>query len=347
MSASLDQLVAAVAPGDAITGQAFAWREVLRRAGVGGSIYAQHVHPELLGEVAQLGDAPRDGSPVLLRYSLWSDAAALGLRTSGPLGMVYHNITPAHLVRPLDPNVARLCAEGRRALPAFRHKCTTTIADSEYNAAELRRAGWSAVNVIPLLLDLPNPPPVRDPVPPVLLFVGRVVPSKRIDDLIRVLAYVRETRIPDARLVVIGAFPDVGTHRADLEVLARDLGVGDAVDFRGRVSDAERDAAYATAGAYVSMSEHEGFCAPLLEAMSLGLPVVARAAGAVPETAGRAALLVPGRDIPLAGEAVAEALSSAATRRGLRVNAEHRLSEFRTAAMEPRILDAVDPLLRA
>ncbi len=346
MTATLTQFVAAAAPGDAVTNQALAWQALFSRAGIDGGIYAQHVHPDLAGSVRPLHEARDDGSPVLLRYSIWSDAAAWARRATGPLGMVYHNITPAHLVRPLNPAVARLCHEARRELPSLRRRATVTIADSEYNAAELREAGWTHVAVIPLVLDLPTPPDVRGTVPPTMLFVGRVVPSKRVDDLIRVLAYVRRERVPEASLVVIGAFADDGAYRDDLLRLARALGVEGGVTFRGRITDEERDRAYANAGAFVTMSEHEGFCAPVLEAMSRGLPVVARATGGVPGTAGRAALLVPGRDVAVAGEAVAEVLVNAATRRGLRTNALRRLDEMRPDALGERILDAVDPLLR-
>lgn len=346
MSYRIDQFVAAVAPGDAITNQALTWRELLARNGIGGEVFAQHVHPALAEVVHPLGMAPRDGSPILLRYSLWSDAAGLALRGTAPMGLVYHNITPSHLVQPLDPVVARLCREGRRELPAFRRRASVTIADSAYNARELIDAGWDAVDVIPLLLDLPMPPPARASVPPMLLFVGRIVPSKCVDDAIRVLAHVRRHHVPDAELTVIGAFSDVGTYRADLLKLVSDLDLDGVVHFRGRVSDAERDSAYASSGVFVTMSEHEGFCAPLLEAMSRGLSVVARASGAVPDTAGAAALLIPGRDIPLAAEAVAEVLVNADTRRGLRTNAVRRIAEVGPTAIEPRILAVLDPLLQ-
>lgn len=344
MTRTLAQVMAAAAPGDAVTGQAFAWQEVLEKAGVRTTIHAQHIHPDLAGVVRPLATTPRDGSPVLLRYSIWSDAAAMALRTDAPLGVVYHNITPANLVRDANPAIAALCEQGRRALPWFRWRVQAVVADSTYNARELHEAGWPRATVIPLLLDLPTPPPPPDDVPPRLLFVGRVVPSKRVDDLLRVLAHVRLHHLPGATLDIIGATHDVPGYAEHLAGLAGELGVAGAVHFRGRVSDADRDAAYETAGVYVSMSAHEGFCAPLLEAMSRGLPVVARGAGAVPETCGNAALLVTGPDVPLAGEAVACVLTDPTVRRGLSTNAAHRLRQLDPAVLEPRILDALAPL---
>jgi glycosyltransferase involved in cell wall biosynthesis len=223
----------------------------------------------------------------------------------------------------------------------------SVVADSAYNAGELEVAGWPDATVIPLLLDLPSPPPTSEPSDPSILFVGRIVPSKRIDDLIRVLGYVREHHIPGATLDIIGALPERGTYAEDLRSLIDQLGLRGAARLRGRVSDADRDAAYARAGVYLSMSAHEGFCAPLLEAMAHGLPVVARAAGAVRETTGRAALLVHGPDIALAGEAVAAALTDMGVRSGLRANAVRRLADVRPEVVEPAILGAVTPLLTA
>ncbi len=344
MTRTLAQVMAAAAPGDAVTEQALQWKGVLDRAGVRSTIHAQHIHPGLAGQVRPLAAAPQDGSPLLLRYSIWSDAAAIALRTPGALGVVYHNITPANLVRDTSPTLADLCAQGRAALPRFRRKVSAVIADSSYNAQELLDAGWPEPTVIPLLLDLPSPPPAKAVVPPRLLFVGRVVPSKRVDDVIRVLAYVQRHHLPDATLEIVGSTTDMPGYADHLQSLANDICVPQSVVLRGRVSQQQRDAAYEAAGAYASMSAHEGFCAPLLEAMSRGLPVIARGAGAVPETTGHAALLVPGPDIALAGEAVCIALTDARVRRGLRTNVLHRLHALERRRIEPRILNALAPL---
>ncbi len=114
----------------------------------------------------------------------------------------------------------------------------------------------------------------------------------------------------------------------------------------GRVSDEERDRAYASAGVYLGMSEHEGFCAPLLEALAQGLPVVARGAGAVPETLGGAGVVLPGSDPALAAEALAHVLGDLELRRELAARAARRLAELAPAAVEERIAAALAPLLR-
>jgi glycosyltransferase involved in cell wall biosynthesis len=116
------------------------------------------------------------------------------------------------------------------------------------------------------------------------------------------------------------------------------------VRFAGRVPDAERDALYGRADAYLSMSEHEGFCAPLVEAMAHGVPVVARRAGAVPETIGGGGIVVE-RDLPLVAEALAEVVSSPATRRGLAAGARRRLAELDPAVTARRLREVLAPVL--
>jgi glycosyltransferase involved in cell wall biosynthesis len=117
------------------------------------------------------------------------------------------------------------------------------------------------------------------------------------------------------------------------------------VRFRGRVSDTERDAAYARAAVYICTSAHEGFCAPLVEAMARGLPVVAHDAGAVAETLGGAGLVIPGADAALTAEALQAVLDRADVRAALAARATRRLDELRPAAVEARIVAALEPLI--
>lgn len=355
-------MVAAVAPADAVSGQALACQEALARAGIEGEIYAEHVHPELADRVRPL-DALRgdygggdygggggdggDGDAVVLHYSIWSAAAErAGAVARERLGLIYHNVTPSHLLAEANPGLAALCDRGRRELPALAARARVVLAVSAYNARELAAAGAPTPQVVPPLLDLPRPPPPRPTVPPSVLYVGRVVPSKRVEDAVRALAVLRRHLLPGARLEVVGSWEGFETYKRALERLAERLGVASSVRFHGRVSDADRDTAYAEAGAYLSMSEHEGFCVPLLEALAHGVPVVARAVGAVPETLGGAGLVLPRRDPALAAEALLAVLTDAALRRELARRASSRLRALAPRAVEPRLLSALTPLLR-
>jgi glycosyltransferase involved in cell wall biosynthesis len=340
----LHQLVAAVAPADAVSDQALAWQAALRRRGVAGEIFAEHVHPELAGRVLPLRDFVADGGPVLLRYSIWSAAAERAAEVPRDrLGLLYHNITPAQLLRRANPALADLCDRGRRALPGLARRVSVAIADSSFNAAELSAAGFPAPSVVPLLLPLGGgpPPPAREAPPPVVLTVGRVVPSKRIEDVIRAVAVLRRHLLPDARLEVIGSWEGYEAYRAALGRLAAGLGVGGAVRLAGRVSDAERDRAYREAGVYLAMSEHEGFCAPLLEAMAADVPILAYAAAAVPETLGGSGVQFYPKDMEYAAELLAVLTFDDDVRARVIAGQRARLAHFSDARLQRELASVV------
>ena len=161
-----------------------------------------------------------------------------------------------------------------------------------------------------------------------LLFVGRVSPNKRQDDLLRMLAYYRRCIDPDAHLVLVGSYRDQPTYYARLRELSRALGLEDAVTFTGKVSTAALVAHYRAASCFVSLSEHEGFGVPLLEAMRFDLPVVAYDAAAVGETVGGAGLLLRDRDLAVAAETAALASEDRALRERLAVAGRRRIRDF-------------------
>ena len=122
---AVHQLLPAAAPHDAITGQAFGWRDLLRSWGYESEIVAEHVHPDMMGAVQRLDRAGRrmvNAGGLLLRYALWSATAEAALRAGGPVALGYHNITPGELLRDFNPGLADLCDRGRAALPRFAGK---------------------------------------------------------------------------------------------------------------------------------------------------------------------------------------------------------------------------------
>jgi glycosyltransferase involved in cell wall biosynthesis len=217
----------------------------------------------------------------------------------------YHNITPGSLFGNWVPWATEEAETGFAQLKMLTAASTFCFADSAFNAEDLSAAGVPdrRTLVVPPLFD---PLTLRKRADPELmkqrraerakggadwLFVGRVTPSKAQHDLIKALAFYRNTYDPDARLHLVGTSMGDEYPRA-LERFARRIGIGEAVRLTGSVSDEELAAYYATSDVFVCASEHEGFCIPILEAMNFGLPVVAYAAGAVPETAGTGALVV-------------------------------------------------------
>jgi len=342
------QLLPAAAPDDAVTNQAFAWQELLSAWGHPGEVVAEHVHPTLLGRVHRLdrsGKRLLSEGGVILRYAIGSTTAELALRTPERVALCYHNITPGKYLREFNPQIAELCDRGREALTSF-PRPAALIADSSFNAADLRDAGLGEAAVVPLLLDVQRHSRVRaEPNgQPTIVTVGRVVPNKRVEDVIKAFALYQKHRAPTARLVIVGSSAGFERYRVALDRLVPRLEARHVV-FTGAISSRARDAWYLQADAYLSMSVHEGFCAPLVEALAHGAPVVARRAGAVAETLGGAGLVLDGDDLPLFAEALHEVVSSPATRATLAHEAERRLKELAPESVTPRIRVALAAIL--
>jgi glycosyltransferase involved in cell wall biosynthesis len=252
---------------------------------------------------------------------------------------------PASCFAEFNPEVAALRDRGRDGLTDFRGKVDALIADSSFNALDLREVGFGDATVVPLLLDVLSEVPRRGSnSDPVVLTVNRLAPNKRVEDVIKSFAIYQRRRAHEASLVVIGSDRGFESYRSALEDLVARVGAR-RVFFTGQILSAARDAWYRYADVYLSMSVHEGFCAPLIESLAHGLPVVARAAGAAPETVGGAGLVLDGDDPAVVAESVDAAASSQSTREALFDAAGDRLSELWPAVLAPRIHSALAPLL--
>lgn len=215
-----------------------------------------------------------------------------------PLVVDFHNITPASYVEPWEPAAAYGCAWGRNQLRELAVRADLGIAHSHYSEDELKKEGFAATAVAPILLDLGSFEPAGPHEPgrgATWLFVGRISPHKCQHDLVKALSVYRRLYDPEARLVLVGGSSS-DAYVAAVEGFAAELGLGDAVVLTGSVSAAELAAHYRAADVFVCVSEHEGFCIPLVEAMHHRVPVVAYASSAVPETLGDGGLLLPSKD---------------------------------------------------
>ena len=344
----LHQLLSAAAPHDATTEQALIWRRLLREWGYESEIVAESVHPDLMGSVRMLDRAGRrlvKRDAFVLHYTIWSTSAEAALEARAPIGLCYHNITPGDLLRDFNPTLADLCDRGREALPDFRGRVAALIADSSFNATDLREAGLGDAAVVPLMFELPPEVPRRDPSSePVVVTVGRIVPNKRLEEVIKAFALFQRRHAPGASLVLVGPYQGFESYRHALDLMVLRTRAR-RVFFTGQISLAARNAWYRRADAYVSMSVHEGFCVPLIEALAHGVPVVARDAGAMPETLGGAGLVLGGADLALVAEALHEVTTSRPTRDALYDAADRRLAELRPEKLAPLIRASLAPLL--
>jgi glycosyltransferase involved in cell wall biosynthesis len=324
------QLTGVAGPFDAVTGQALAYRELLERSDMPGGAHAVHVAPGAPDGVEGL-ERLRAGADdlLVLHYSGYVPGMQALLELPQRKLLVYHNITPARYFWSSEPRVAVTCEQGREQLPAFVRAAHLTAAVSAYNVDPARLRAPAAAN--------------GTPAGPLVLSVGRLAPHKRPDLVIRAFALYQRAHRPDARLLVAGPPLGPGTV-AELEQLARDIDVQN-VRVAGGLPQDELNAAFAEAEAFLSMSEHEGFCVPLLEALSAGLPAVARPVGGMPEVGGDAVLWAPGDDLAVVAELLQLAVSDEELRAELRRRAAARAERFSYERVAGEVRAAVEAAL--
>jgi L-malate glycosyltransferase len=283
------QLIVSAAPGDAATNSAFEIRDLLRRIGP-SEIFAANIHEGLAHEVhasSHLLDpryvAPDD--PLIFHGSIGSrEVFDLVWRCENPIVLLYHNVSPERFFREYSPEFADLLRDGRRQIAQLRTRVVLALADSAYNAEELASMGFENVLVSPLIIDVhrlrgitPNPTALAQLEAlegPFLLYVGQFLPHKRPEFLLQAFHILSTYLVPGAHLAFIGA-SRLPAYRHRLDEFIRELNLP-RLHMVGQVPDQILAAYLHRADAFVTASEHEGFCVPLIEAMGFDLPVVAR-----------------------------------------------------------------------
>jgi glycosyltransferase involved in cell wall biosynthesis len=319
----IDQIIPSIIEHDAVSNHTFEAQRILREMGFTSVIYASVIGPGCAGRVRPLAELPliEDGSQwVLYQASIGGPAAEVFARHPATKLLDYHNITRPELVERWLPALAEEARLGRMQLATLSKLCSFAFADSAYNAAELDALGYLKTTVVPVLVAQGNIAFPPDPVALSVLegakeqggadwlFVGQIAPHKAQHDVVRAFACYRKAYDPKARLHLVGR--EMGfTYRDALGRFIATLGLNDAVELPGAVPTAVLASYYAMADVFVCCSDHEGFCAPVIEAMSRGVPVVAYAAAAVPETIGRAGVLLTKKNAPYVAAAVHEVLS--------------------------------------
>ena len=297
----INQWVPAAHDGDAIGDSARRIRDMLRAAGHGADVYALTIDDVLRDDVRPFGDdAARRGDLTIFHYALPSPMTAAFVSLSHARVLQYHNITPAHFFAPYDPGSFRLAVLGRQDLATLIGHVDLALGDSDYNRRELEVMGFSPTGVMPIAVDTTRwaNAPARPALARMLddgltniLFVGRIVPNKKIDDHIRLAEHYKRYVDSYYRFIFVGRYDAVPRYEATIRALISEYDMpSERFWFTGNIPVEELATYYRMASAYVSLSEHEGFCVPLIEAMATDVPILAYAAGAVPETMGNAGI---------------------------------------------------------
>ena len=335
----VNQWVPAAHKGDAIGDSARRVRDLLRTMGHESEIYALTIDDDMRQEARAFTDAAaQSGEITIFHYALPSPMTeAFASLPSGRV-LQYHNVTPASYFAPYDPGLFRLAALGRSELATLAGRTDLALGDSEYNRAELESLGFDRTGVFPIAVDTARI--TRHSERPALdrmlddelvnfLFVGRIAPNKKIEDVIK-LAEVYK-RYVDAyyRFIFVGRFDVVPRYYSMIRALMAEYRLlDDRFVFTGPVPDEELAVYYRHAAVYISMSEHEGFCVPLVEAMAADVPVLAYAAAAVPDTLGGAGVQFAPKDLEVAAELLGRLAFDDRLRAEVIAGQRRRLADF-------------------
>jgi glycosyltransferase involved in cell wall biosynthesis len=295
------QVLATLGYGDAIGHEVLGIRQTLLRAGYRSDIFVETADPRLEDHTRDYRDLIHEATPetvLIHHFSIGSRASRTAYALPGRMVLVYHNITPPEYFMGVHPLLVQLCYLGRRELGAYATRCALALGDSEFNRQELVALGFPDTGVLPVVpsfdhLDVdPNPFIAKDFDDgwANILFVGRMIPNKKIEDVIRFFHAYRTRYNPRSRLLLVGSYSGFESYYAMLQGLIARLGTPD-VFFLGHVTNEELSALYDVGDLFLCASEHEGFCVPLVEAFYKRIPVLAYAATAVPATLGGGGVL--------------------------------------------------------
>ncbi|MCJ7580915.1 MAG: glycosyltransferase family 4 protein [Candidatus Aminicenantes bacterium] len=303
----IHQFATSLTYGDAISDEMLEIQAVLREKGFESEIFVRFFDPRMAEFMFDYREYKKLSSPdnvVIFHFSIGSPVSKMVFRIPDKKIMIYHNITPYDYFLDYHRILARECYKGRLEIKLFADKVDLALGDSDFNRRELEDVGYPETGVLPLLLNFSKFDKETDSVTHqiysngkfTLLFVGRVIPNKKFEDLIKAFFFYKKYFNKESQLILAGDYRGQERYYSALSSLVDHLGVED-VYFTGHIEFPELAAFFKIADVYLSMSEHEGFGVPLLEAFYNRIPVVAFAAGAVEETMNLGGLLLREKDI--------------------------------------------------
>ena len=323
---AIHQLLPTFSPRDAVGNNTLVLRDLLLELGFESNIYSSNIHHELSAAALPMDELDDDDSWLIYHHSIGGSAGDTYEARAGRRVLVYHNITPLELVERWAPEVAAEIMLGRDQTGRYAGLTDVAVADSDYNRYELDALGYERTITIPVMFEpgrLPSKPRTNGRSRGArLLFVGRLAPNKAQHELVAVLALLRATTDPDATLTLVGS-RTFASYSDALTGYVDELGLTDAVTIHEGATDEELAAHYATSDIFCCVSDHEGFCVPVIEAMHHGLPVIAFASSAVTGTVGDGGLMLSSKSPDLIAAAVQRVREDNALRDRL-VAAGHR-----------------------
>lgn len=296
------QVMPTISYGDAVSNSAVELMKILQKNGIHTSIYAENIHPKMNGVALPFEKIiPSQWDVVIYHLSTGSKIAEQLLKWKvRKKWMIYHNVTPSEYFEGYNQSAVNLTKEGREQIEILRESITLAFADSDYNRIELEHLNYSNVVTLPIVINFKDYNDIQINAEIIrkfnddwtnILFVGRIAPNKKQEDIIKTFYYYKKYINPKSRLFLVGSFSGMERYYTYLYRLVEELDLSD-VFFSGHIPLQDIISYYHVADTFLCMSEHEGFCVPLLEAFYFQIPVLAYGSSAIPETLGNAAIQI-------------------------------------------------------
>lgn len=343
--------------GDAIGDEAINIRNLLRGWGYKSDIFVKNVSHEMCNEVIFMYErVAYDADIVIYHYSGGDELYEEVSRCKTKKVLIYHNITPYQYFIGYDDNFAGILKTAREKLRNFTKNYDLVLADSEFNKNELVSYGFDNVKILPIMLDFKKYDITTGKINHVhdtginharILFVGRIASSKMIEDLLLVFYYYSRTVDPEGRLVIVGDYATSIAGRIyhhQLLKLMQELDIK-GVYFAGKVTLEALVGYYRWSNVFLTMSKHEGFCVPLVEAMYMGVPVIANACCAIPETLGGAGILINCKTYSEIAELIHICIDDKDFRDGILHGQNKRLKDFNSRNVSEKLKSYLEQLL--
>ncbi len=348
------QLLPSVHSGDAVGDSAYEIHRALQAKGIESHILGVHIDAHLNDRAVDFSRFAEFDTPDTIHiyhFAVPSPITYAFKEAKGRKVIIYHNITPPHFFERFSQELVTITATGRHEIKLLAETTDLGLADSEFNRLELVEYGYKKTGVLPILLDFSKyeTPPDQDVLDRFdddrvnILFVGRVTPNKKQEDLIKAFYCYKRFVNPEARLLLVGKYRDDEAYVTLLRELLAELRVED-VYLIGHVTQAELNAFYKLADLLLCLSEHEGFCVPAVESMYFRLPILAYNCTALPYTLGNSGILINEKRYAEIAEMMQMIVEHSALREAILARQSARLAVFQPEVVLKTLFDHLDSL---
>ena len=346
------QLLPSVHSGDAVGDSAYEIHRALQAKGIESHILGVHIDAHLNDRAVDFSRFAEFDTPDTIHiyhFAVPSPITYAFKAAKGRKVIIYHNITPPHFFERFSEELVTITATGRHEIKLLADATDLGLADSEFNRLELVEYGYKKTGVLPILLDFSKyeTPPDQavldrfDDDRVNILFVGRVTPNKKQEDLIKAFYCYKRFVNPEARLLLVGKYRDDEAYVTLLRELLAELQLED-VYLIGHVTQAELNAFYKLADLLLCLSEHEGFCVPAVESMYFRLPILAYNCTALPYTLGNSGILINAKRYAEIAEMMQMIVEHSALREAILARQSARLAAFQPEAVLKMLFDYLD-----